>query len=230
MAAKARHSSSSTFAVVMGDIVDSEKASSSRTLSRKFNSAITIANSKFEDSLASPLTITLGDEFQGLSRSATRGFEIITNLRFELLRKKVSCRFVLGIVDLKTEVNSDKAWNMMGAGFAQARKRLNEKSDPNAYRFSIDNGSTEKESPTQRLLNAVGISLTMVEGQWTETQQRYIQLRQSNNSAEQIAKRLMIGPRSYYKVLEAAKWHYHTEQREAILYALAVIDQELKMS
>ena len=56
-----------TYAVVMGDLVASEAASSRRALHRTFNAAIDTANAAFAAALASPLTITLGDEFQGLA-------------------------------------------------------------------------------------------------------------------------------------------------------------------
>ncbi|MFD2134716.1 hypothetical protein ACFSLT_04795 [Novosphingobium resinovorum] len=74
--------------------------------------------------MASPLTITLGDEFQGPFTSLVAAAQAAREIRFELLGKDIDCRFVIGSIDLRTPVNSRRAWNMMGPGFADARERL----------------------------------------------------------------------------------------------------------
>jgi hypothetical protein len=216
---------SATFAVVMGDIVGSQSSESKTALSRVFNSAVAAANKKFRSVLVSPLTITLGDEFQGLAKNTSLGFDIVTDLRLSLLCNNVSCRFVLGTTKLDTKVNPAKAWNMMGEGLAQARKRLNDKSDANAYRFSIGG-----DLARQRLLDAIGLSLTTVEQRWTPTQLEYVQLRRKVDAVIRISSRLHIKPRSVYKVLEAAEWKYYTGQRDAILFALSTLDEGFGMS
>ena len=212
----------STFAVVMGDIVGSESSGSQRRLSNIFNRAVSRANEANLDHLISPLTITLGDEFQGLTSSLTRGFRVVTELRLGLLVHGIRCRFVLGTVKLETKVNTETAWNMMGEGLPQARKKLNNKVDPNAYRFSF-----AADPAREQLLDAIGLSLTSIEEDWTETQLKYVEMRQEVDSVEQIASRLKITPRSVYKVLEAAKWKYYLIQKSAIENGMANLDSEL---
>ncbi len=205
----------------MGDIIDSESRRSGGELSREFNLAIKAANRKYRAALLSPLTITLGDEFQGLLKETVKGFEIITKLRSDLLEKNVHCRFVLGVVNLDTKINTKNAWNMMGGGLAQARRIVNDKREPNVYRFSIYNDPSR-----QRLLDAVGLSLTIIEEDWTPTQSRYIRLSRRSSIAA-TAKKMGVGVRSVYKVLEAAKWTHYKKQMEAIEFALSLLDQEM---
>lgn len=212
------------FAVVMGDIVNSEKSGSRAILSRKFNGVVAAANKKFGRYLASPLTITLGDEFQGLAKGTCDGFRLLTDLRLTLLEREVDCRLVLGSVTLDTKLNSRVAWNMMGDGLALARKTLNDKSDLNAYRFSLPHHSVH-----ERLLNAAGLSLTSVEEGWTPTQMKYFRVKQGIDSVGDAARKLKIAERTLYKVLEAARWRYYDEQRDAIAFALSALDKELGM-
>jgi hypothetical protein len=209
----------------MGDIVGSETSDSRRKLSNAFNRTISLVNASDEKHLVSPLTITLGDEFQGLTRSLTQGFHVIAKLRLGLLARQIRCRFVLGVVKLETKVNTEAAWNMMGEGLAQARKRLNDKADPNAYRFSI-----AADPARERLLDAIGLSITSIEEDWTETQLKYVQIRQEVDSVERMASRLRITSRSVYKVLEAAKWKYYIIQKAAIENGLEKLDSELGLS
>jgi hypothetical protein len=104
---------SSVHAVLMGDIVGSERASSLKTVHKAFNKAVKNANEVFADHVASPLTITLGDEFQGLLTSFARAWDAAVALRIELLVAEIPCRFVVGVARLETSLNKKEAWNMM---------------------------------------------------------------------------------------------------------------------
>jgi hypothetical protein len=55
-------------------IVGSERARSVKTVHRVFNKAIDFANERYADGIESPLTITLGDEFQGLLRTLSHAW------------------------------------------------------------------------------------------------------------------------------------------------------------
>lgn len=203
----------SRFLAVMGDLVASEAAASRAELHQNFNTAVSAVNAQFAVNLESPLTITLGDEFQGLTRTGLEAFRIVLALRLRLLRNKVLCRFVIGPVDLATPVNPDRAWNMMGEGLAQARERLDDKKDANAYRFSF-----YQDKPLSRLLDAVGHSLTLIEEDWTETQRLYV-LAHILDGADvaEIAEQHRVSERAVYKVLSAARLSFYQDQIEAVL-------------
>ena len=71
-----------TYAVVMGDLVASEAATSRRALHRVFNAAIDDVNAAQRATLVSPLTITLGDEFQGLADTLADAIRIARRVRW----------------------------------------------------------------------------------------------------------------------------------------------------
>lgn len=208
-------------AVLMGDLVASERARSLRAVHRAFNEAIDFANERYAASIESPLTITLGDEFQGLTRTLAQAWGIASALRLRLLAGSVSCRFVVGTAQLETPVNPREAWNMMGRGLAEARDKLNDKRASNAYRFSLPG-----ETIVEPLLDAVGDSLTEVELRWTPTQLAYYSsARDDSRTNTEIAKSLGITARSLYKVLHAARGDFHRRQSAIILRALTELDE-----
>lgn len=207
-----------TCAVLMGDLVGSEEAASAKAVHQIFNRAIARANKRHAP--LSPLTITLGDEFQGLLSSFVGAWSLAAELRLGLLNDGVSCRFVVGAVTLETPLNRTRAWNMMGPGLADAREKLNDKSSANAYRFSFPN-----ESVIVALMEAVGASLTHVEQGWTETQVRYFWQRAEGRAIARIAKDLGVSQRGVYKVLRAAHADFHDRQSEALRQALADLDR-----
>lgn len=208
-------------AVLMGDLVASERARSLKAVHRAFNKGVDFANERYAADIESPLTITLGDEFQGLTRSLTHAWAIASTLRLRLLAANVSCRFVIGTAQLETPVNPREAWNMMGRGLAEARDKLNDKRSSNAYRFSL-----RGEPIVEPLLDAVGDSLTEVELGWTPTQLKYYSsARDSARTNAEIAKSLGVSPRSLYKVLHAARGDFHRRQAAIVARALMELDE-----
>jgi hypothetical protein len=209
------------YAVLMGDIVGSESAPSLKAVHRSFNAAIDSANDRHAANIASPLTITLGDEFQGLLMGLAHAWQVAAELRTRLLFARISCRFLIGVAQLDTPLNTKKAWNMMGAGLSAARDKLNDKRVQNAYRFSLPD-----DPITESLLDAVGDTITQVELQWTATQLRYYaKSRDWQRTQEQLAKSLGVGPRSLYKVLRAARADFHRRQSDVLRSALRGLDE-----
>jgi len=209
-------------AVLMGDIVKSRSAGSPRALHRTFNSAIDHFNERYEGRLASPLTITLGDEFQGLLATLSDAFELLHRLRLYLLDRTLDCRFVLGQVRLATPLNAERAWNMMGEGLSEARQMLGDKADLNAYRFSLP-----AQGLLQDLLNTQGFTLSYVESQWTRTQQRYFDRLSSRGeqTMAELAGTLEVSERNLYNVLRAGHRELYERQLGSIRRALAALDE-----
>lgn len=111
--------------ILMADIIGSG-TKDSRKLMSDFKSIVLSANKKFDKSLKSPLTITLGDEFQGVIADVKTSLEIILFIEEEFIRKKLDfkLRFVLveGIID--TLINNKRAFEMLGPGLTKARESL----------------------------------------------------------------------------------------------------------
>lgn len=207
-------------AVLIADLVGSERAQSLQAVHRVFNEAVGFANEQYASAIESPLTITLGDEFQGLARTLSQAWSIVAALRLRLLVADLCCRFVIGVAQLETPVNPKAAWNMMGRGLAEARDKLNDKRTQNAYRFSFPG-----ETLVEPLLDAVGDSLTEVEAAWTPTQRKYYAaVRSASGSNAEVAKSLGVTPRSLYKVLHAARADFHRRQWAVLERALTELD------
>ena len=214
-----------THAVIMGDLVDSQSARSIDGLHRQFNDAIAYANRTYEKAITSPLTITLGDEFQGLCRDLHTGMEIIRDVRTMLINNGVECRFVLGLANIETPLNVEKSWNMMGQGLAAARKKLNDKHDPNAYRFQLPDDVIEP------LLNTIGLSLTLIEREWTERQKEVLSIfRNSSGTVSEHATKLGVTPRTLYKIRTAARLDFYENQWEVVNQTIAKLDQRYHLA
>ncbi|MCY0095643.1 SatD family protein [Hoeflea ulvae] len=216
--------STSSFAVLMGDLVGSERHANPKTLHAHFNAAIDRQNEVLAADMVSPLTITLGDEFQGLLSSLVAAAQAAREIRFELMRKNIDCRFVIGSIDLKTQVNHERAWNMMGPGFAAARARLSEKRSPSRYRFSI-----QQDALLETMLEASGASLTTIERRWSEAQREDIIKLLEGASVAEIARARNVSVHNVYKVRSAGDFDLYVIQWDAIQKALAELDRRYEL-
>lgn len=206
-------------AVIMGDLVGSEAIQSPASLHQRFNAAVDQANRQQRANLRSPLTITLGDEFQGLATDLTTALTLTRALRYDLMQHGVDCRFVVGQVQIQTPLNPDKAWNMMGPGLGEARKKLNEKQSGQMYRFSLPG-----KPVLERLLDSIGAGLSLIEAGWTDQQRQDILDALAGASVKVQADDRGVSRRTIYKVRQAGHFDTYQSHWAAIAATLAELD------
>lgn len=114
--------------ILMGDIKDS-RSYDEQLLQAVFQNLVETANHHFSDEIKSPLTITLGDEFQGIAVSLKSIIDIIFHIEEEilLLKTPIEIRYVCVYGEIRTPINPDIAHGMMGPGLTLARELLTKK-------------------------------------------------------------------------------------------------------
>ncbi len=125
----------------MGDVVNSSDYDG-EVLSKGLKELVESTNKKFGKAILSPLTITLGDEFQGILSSVPTGIDLLFHLEEELLitEPDFKLHYVLLLGEIETEINPDIAYEMMGEGLTEARKLLStKKRNRKRFRFKLKN-------------------------------------------------------------------------------------------
>lgn len=112
----------------MGDVVSSATRDQ-KELRSQLKKLIQRANTRLAEKILSPYTITLGDEFQGISRSLLSAIETIFFLEEEILRRGYTFKlhYVVHWGEIETSINRAIAYEMMGSGLTAARAKLTEK-------------------------------------------------------------------------------------------------------
>lgn len=125
----------------MGDIVQSEQHIAV-DLMQSFKARIAALNEHHADSILSPLTITLGDEFQGVVADLSTAVAlIIESEEYALFSNDTfSMRYVVNYGAIETAVNPTIAYEMLGPGLTQARYRL-ERMKARSERFAVLTGN-----------------------------------------------------------------------------------------
>lgn len=207
-------------AILMGDLVDSEAFKDTRTLHAAFNAAVGRQNAATGSGPISPLTITLGDEFQGIYGAMEHAARAAQDMRFDLLDQGIDCRFVIGRVRIDTPLNPERAWNMMGPGLSDARDILNAKAAGLTYRFSLP-----EHAQLAQLLDALGAGLSAIERSWTDTQRRDIRALLNGATVDAVAQNRNVKTRAIYKSRKGGEYDAYALQWRAVLDALAAHDK-----
>lgn len=109
----------------MADILKSRNAKGLE-LAKTFKKLVAYLNKQFASQILSPLTITLGDEFQGVLQNEYTGYQIIIAAEEWLLGQQqgFKIRYMLHYGLIETPINHKIAYGMLGIGLAETREYL----------------------------------------------------------------------------------------------------------
>ncbi|MES2625797.1 MAG: SatD family protein [Pseudomonadota bacterium] len=111
------------YVALIGDVVQSRNLANRSEVQRQFTEVCAALNQERDVlGLVSPLTITLGDEFQAVFGDAGRLWECI--LRIEAALEPVAIRFSIGVGKIDTDIQHDTALGMDGPAFHSARAAM----------------------------------------------------------------------------------------------------------
>ena len=131
----------------MGDVVSSSEYKA-KELREGLKQLVEECNQQFNDYILSPLTITLGDEFQGIVKEGHAGIDILFFLEEACLRISpfFKLHYVFHYGEIDTEINPEIAYEMLGSGLSEARSMLSDKKRGRArFKFSLKDEHTSTQ-------------------------------------------------------------------------------------
>lgn len=128
----------------MADIVDSRKTNQN-LLINEFKDVVDFINNKWKESILSPLTITLGDEFQGIIQDMESCYKLVFDMEEFIIKNslRIKLRYVMNYGNIETPINKNIAYEMLGYGLTQTREQLN-KLKSKSNRFIVLSANTGK--------------------------------------------------------------------------------------
>lgn len=108
-------------------------------LMQDFKNLAASANLALKDQFLSPITITLGDEFQSIAKDLSTAISILLHLEETIVKtqKNFKLRYVLVEGTIETPINAQIAYGMLGKGLTEAREILTNSKRQKA-RFNIN--------------------------------------------------------------------------------------------
>ena len=124
--------------VLIGDIIASKEIADRLNFQKKFTDVLVKSNKTYYNSMISPLTLTIGDEFQTVLWEATNLFNIINLIDRSI--PEISLRYGIGLGKIDTEINPQSAIGMDGPAFHFARTAVETaRKEHKIYHFNCDN-------------------------------------------------------------------------------------------
>ncbi|MDT0607544.1 SatD family protein [Croceitalea rosinachiae] len=112
--------------IIMADIISSRQINKKDDFMRQFKELTHLVNDEFKNQILSPLTITLGDEFQGIVKGPKSLFELLFFLEESIIANQYpfKLRYSLVYGEIDTKINEEIAYEMYGPGLTMAREAL----------------------------------------------------------------------------------------------------------
>jgi len=126
--------------ILMSDIIDSS-SKDQQLLMHNLKKCTNYINDKYLKNVLSPLTITLGDEFQAVISDLYNAIKIMIDLEEFIIQNnfEIKLRYVLLFGKIDTQINSEVAYEMLGEGLTSARKLINNmKNDHNRFLINVE--------------------------------------------------------------------------------------------
>lgn len=208
--------------VLIGDIEDSQSVQDGdrEALQEILSDKLQALNEEYKESIVSPYTITLGDEFQAVFDSADAIF--VQMLKVMSVIHPMGIRFSLAVGEIDTPINSEQAIGMDGPAFHEARNGI-EMLKESGYLFNID--FEGEVSPGLKIINN---SLQLLSGRirgWNKRRLIILHMMKEGYDYKEISEALGISKPAFYKNKDAGMLDVVGELSDNIT---AVINQKLK--
>jgi hypothetical protein len=172
------------YLALIGDIVESKKIQQRKIFQNEFQDLISELNLEHKDKIVSPLTITLGDEFQGLLKDSKNLFLLVHKIQSSF--KNITFRFALSVGNISTKINRDSAIGMDGTGFHYARDAM-EKNKIEKRNFAYDG-----EQPEAIIIDNMLKWIDLSTAKWKKEKWKTLLLKQQGKSQKEIEHQIRI--------------------------------------
>lgn len=210
----AASSGEQVYLAVIGDIRGSRDLEHRARIQERFRGVIDGLNDRFGGSVASPFTITTGDEFQGLVTSASAAVGSVVEATEQMHPHKL--RFGVGVGPLETPLNEEQAIGMDGPCFHNARAALEQAGDDGTWVRLRGFG----DAVDQRFGALFDLVAAVREG-WTSRQREFAYALREEPTQRRVAERFGVSPSTVSESLTSGHVHEVHAAEEALEGLLA---------
>jgi hypothetical protein len=185
--------------VIIADIIDSKKLPDRNSVQSSLRNRLEEIN-RTSQTLLSPFTITLGDEFQAVYEKSTSLLRDLLYITIKLFPVRI--RFTVSYGTISTEINTKEAIGMDGPAFYSAREGMEYLKKKTNYSIIQLYGLTGEHMDT---INS-GLNLCMsLMAEWKQNTLLVFHELTNGKSVNEIAAKLHITNRGVYKTLTVHK-------------------------
>lgn len=206
------------FPILMADVIKSGRREPS-LLMQQFKDLVSDINKEKRQNLISPLTITLGDEFQGLADSMENGIKLIFDIEEKIVDEQydLKLRYVLLYGQISTKINNKRAYEMLGEGLTNARTELSSLKHKDS-RFHIRLG--QKEEKKEEHLNKAFFIYQNFVNSWKIKDLKIVKEFLLNDDYKVVAQRVNIDQSNAWRRKKSLNIQEYKDIKNIILFIL----------
>lgn len=221
------------YVAIIGDMKASKELKERFGIQEQLKEVLMEVNDSFRETIAARFLITLGDEFQGLLKSANHVIEII-----QLIQKKmypVEIRFGIGIGEIRTKIDETAAIGADGPAFYAARDMVSYiHEQENKLKNKVPDlqlSVYEEQNFAIREINQMLQLLKVMENQWTEKQRITIwDMMEHGGNQESCAKRMNTTQSTVARRLQDGNYQIYLNTVEVINEAISRLFEEMDVA
>jgi hypothetical protein len=204
------------YPILMADIIKSSRKEPEKVM-QQFKELVLTINKIKCDNLISPLTITLGDEFQGITDTMENGIKTIFALEELIIAKKydLKLRYVLLLGKIETQINTKIAHEMLGEGLTRARRNLNLIKNKDS-RFNIY--LNESDNMTESYLNNAFFIYQKFIDSWKEKDFEIVKEFLQSENYKTVAQNVNINPSNAWRRKKSLNIKEYNEIKKIIIF------------
>lgn len=131
------------YLVLIGDIVASKAIRNRSQFQSQFETVVEQASREYQSIMISPLTLTIGDEFQAVFGDTKNLFQMIAFVEQQM--PSVAFRYGFGLGSIVTEINTQRAIGMDGPAFHFARQAVElARKQEKSYYFACEDAQVQE--------------------------------------------------------------------------------------
>lgn len=201
------------YIALIADIKNSKKIKNRNEIQEELKTILNYINNEYNDCIESNLTITLGDEFQGLFNEASCLVEIIDYITNNL---NVEIRFGIGVGEITTSINKEIAIGADGPAYYNAREAIETVKSNEKKHFIFPSNVRIKSGNDDYVINTLLSLMSSIRNKRTKSQTKIISVIKEGMTQMEIAKIVELDQSTIQRALIKGCYYEYKEASETL--------------
>lgn len=196
------------YIAIIGNIIHSKQVSQRSNTIEGLKQQLNSINYSFSQNLASPFTLTKGDEFQALCKPNPYIFLMIDQIQLAF-RNQLEIKFGIGLGEILTVIDPKQSIGLDGPAYWEAQKAIKVIQDKDDYGSSLVAFSSEYKQ-IDRVINPLLTSSDFIKATWNSSQTDLFEFLISNKVYQEefkqkpIAEKMKLSQSAFTKRLKSS--------------------------
>lgn len=217
------------YIAIIGNIIHSKQVSQRSSTIEGLKQQLHSINYSFSQNLASPFTLTKGDEFQALCKPNPHIFLMIDQIQLAF-RDQLEIKFGIGLGKILTVIDPKQSIGVDGPAYWEAQKAIKVIQDKDDYGSSLVAFSSEYKQ-IDRVINPLLTSSDFIKATWNSSQTDLFEFLISNKVYQEefkqkpIAEKMKLSQSAFTKRLKSSGIKLYFRNRKTAIDLILQLSQ-----